>query len=227
MLVQKFNYIPLERETTDRGRLYSLPDESRVPSVTTILDATQSQEKRMILENWRNSIGHQRAQSITTEAANRGTRMHAYLEQHIKGGINNPNPSNPYAKQSLRMAQEIINKAFPHVSEVWGCEVALYYSGIYAGTTDCVGLWKGMPAIMDFKQSNRVKTADQIEDYYLQLASYSLAHNHMYGTTIDQGVVLMCTKDYQYLEFELSGQEFQRSVEKWWDRVEMYYDRNK
>ncbi len=233
MIVPKFNYTPLSRESIDGKRHYCLPDGSKVPSVTTILDRTKPQEKREALANWKKAVGEQRAQQITTEAANRGTRMHAYLEHYILQEDMKPLPTNPYAHPSWFMAAEVILKGLSNVDEFWGSEVPLYYSGLYAGTTDCIGVWKGRPAILDFKQSNKPKKRDWIEDYFLQLAAYAQAHNHTYGTDIRDGVILMAVQPKQlpdgtfstpeYLEFEVSGAEFDHWSGEWSKRVELYY----
>ena len=233
MIVQKYDYTPLNRETIDGKRHYCLPDGSKVPSVTTILDRTKPQEKREALANWKRAVGEQRAQQITTEAANRGTRMHAYLEMYANTADMQPLPGNPFAHPSWFMAAEIILKGLCHVDEFWGVEVPLYYSGLYAGTTDCIGVWKGQPAIMDFKQSNKVKKREWIEDYFLQLAAYAQAHDNMHGTNINNGVILMAVQPKtlsdgsldtpQYLEFEVSGDEFDYWKNEWNKRVELYY----
>jgi genome maintenance exonuclease 1 len=233
MITTRYNYTPLNRETIDGKRHYCLPDGSKVPSVTTILDKTKPEEKRQALANWRKAVGEQRAQAITTEAANRGTRMHAYLEQYILADDLKPLPSNPYAHPSWFMAAEIILKGLQHVDEFWGTEVPLYYSGLYAGTTDLIGTWKGQPAIMDFKQSNKVKKREYIEDYFLQLAAYAAAHNEMHGTDIKTGVILMAVQPKlledgsystpEYLEFEVNETEFAHWSNEWMKRVELYY----
>jgi hypothetical protein len=233
MIIQRYNYTPLNRETVEGKRHYCLPDGSRVPSVTTILDRTKPQEKREALANWKKRVGEQKAQEITTEAANRGTRMHAYLEMYANTADMAALPGNPFAHASWFMAAEIILKGLCHVDEFWGVEVPLYYSGLYAGTTDCLGLWKGRPAIMDFKQSNKVKKREWIEDYFLQLAAYSQAHDNMHGTNIDTGVILMAVQPKtladgsldtpEYLEFEVSGDEFAHWKNEWNKRVELYY----
>lgn len=233
MITQRYNYSPLNRTTVEGKRHYCLPDGSRVPSVTTILDRTKPQEKREALANWKKRVGEAQAQQITTEAANRGTRMHAYLEHYVLQEDMKPLPSNPFAHPSWFMAAEVILKGLVHVDEFWGVEVPVYYSGLYAGTTDCVGIWKGRPAIMDFKQTNRPKKREWIEDYFLQLAAYAQAHDHMHGTTIDQGVILMaCQPKLQedgtyttpeYLEFEVEKQEFEHWKNEWNKRVEFYY----
>ena len=233
MITPRYDYTPLSRETIDGKRHYCLPDGSKVPSVTTILDKTKPQEKREALANWKKAVGEQRAQQITTEAANRGTRMHAYLESFVMSGDMKDLPSNPYAHPSWFMAAEVILQGLQHVDEFWGTEVPVYYSGLYAGTTDLLGVWKGRPAIMDFKQSNKVKKREWIEDYFLQLAAYAAAHNDMHGTNIRDGVILMAVQPKllpdgsydkpQYLEFEITGDEFDHWSNEWMKRVELYY----
>jgi hypothetical protein len=233
MLKQQFNYSPISRESVDGKRHYCLPDGSKVPSVTTILDRTAPPEKKEALANWRKRVGEQKAQEITTEAANRGTRMHAYLESYVLNGDMKSLPTNTFAHPAWFMAAEVILKGLTHVDEFWGVEVPVYYSGLYAGTTDCIGLWKGKPAIMDFKQTNKPKKREYIGDYFLQLAAYAAAHNDMHGTNIRDGVILMACqptlledKTYsvpEYLEFEISGEEFDYWSAEWMKRVELYY----
>jgi hypothetical protein len=233
MITSKFNYSALSRESVDGKRHYCLPDGSKVPSVTTILDRTKPQEAREALAKWKKSVGEERAQQITTEAANRGTRMHAYLETYVMMDELKPLPSNPFAHPSWFMAAEVILKGLCHVDEFWGTEVPVYYSGLYAGTTDCVGIWKGRPAIMDFKQSNKVKKREWIDDYFLQLAAYAQAHNDTHGTDINTGVILMAVQPKlledqtyttpEYLEFVIEGDEFSHWTDEWNKRVELYY----
>lgn len=223
LLINKFNYHPLSRCEVNGKRLYETPGGHKLASVTTILDKTKSEESKAALQAWRNAVGHHKATEITNQAASRGTRMHKFLEDYVKGEPMNENISNPFAQQSQKMAKIIIEKGMHNVSEVWGSEVPLYFPELYAGTTDLVGLHCGEQAIMDFKQSNKVKKRENITDYFVQLAAYSLAHNAVHATTIRKGVVFMCTKDYEYLEFILEGDEFDYYANEWWDRVEKYY----
>lgn len=233
MITQRYNYTPLSRETIEGKRHYCLPDGKKVPSVTTILDKTKSKESREALANWKKRVGEVKAQEITTEAANRGTRMHSYLETYVMMDDMKPLPGNPFAHPSWFMAAQIILKGLSQVDEFWGVEVPVYYSGLYAGTTDCLGLWKGTPAIIDFKQSNKVKKREWIEDYFLQLAAYALAHDETYGTNIEQGVILMAVQPKlladqtystpEYLEFVVEGEEFAKWKNEWIKRVELYY----
>ena len=229
MITHKFNYVPLARETLEGKRHYALPDGSRVPSVTTILEKTKPAEARQALQEWRNRVGAERAQQITTEAANRGTRMHTYLERYVKNNDIGDFPANPFAQPSWFMAAKVILEGLHHADEFWGSEVPLYYSGLYAGTTDLVGTWKGEPAIMDFKQSNKIKKREWIDDYFIQLAAYAAAHNETHGTQIRTGVVLMCVKpaaehdEPVYQEFVLEPKEFDHWQNEWMKRVELYY----
>lgn len=233
MITPRYDYTPLSRETIDGKRHYCLPDGSKVPSVTTILDKTKPAEAREALANWRRAVGEKRAQEITTEAASRGTRMHSYLEYYVLESDMKPLPGNPFAHPSWFMAAEVILNGLPHVDEFWGTEVPLYYSGLYAGTTDLIGTWKGQPAILDFKQSNKVKKREYITDYFLQLAAYAAAHNEMHGTNIETGVILMAVQPKlledgvydkpQYLEFVVQGDEFAYWAKEWMKRVEQYY----
>lgn len=224
MIKSIYNYTPLSRAESGGKRHYQTPDGHKVPSVTTILDATKSEESKQALNNWRKRVGAEQAKQITTEAAGRGTRMHSYLEGYIKTGEIKDHGTNPYSAQSHGMAKIIIDSALSkHVDEFWGVEVPLYYSQLYAGTSDCIGIWKGKSAILDFKQTNKPKKREWIEDYFLQLAAYAMAHNSMHGTDIATGVILMCSAGGEYQEFEIGGDEFENYSHVWLNRVEKYY----
>jgi len=233
MITQKFDYKPLSRETIDGKRHYSLPDGSKVASVTTILDRTKSEESKKALADWRKRVGAQKAQEITTEAANRGTRMHSYLEHYALESDMKELPGNVFAHPSWFMAAEVILQGLVNVDEYWGVEVPVYYSGLYAGTTDCVGLWNGKPAIIDFKQSNKVKKREYIDDYLIQIAAYAAAHNNTHGTDIKTGVIMMAVQPKlledglyskpEYLEFVVEGDEFAHYTDQWMKKVEQYY----
>lgn len=219
----KFNYQPLSRENIDGERKYNSPDGEKLPSVTTILSATTPEEKIAILNAWRNRIGHKQAQNIVIEASSRGTRMHKWLENYVKTGNTEDPGSNPYSKQSHSMAHTIIKQGLNKCSEFWGTEVNLYFPKIYAGTTDLIGIHDGSEAIIDFKQANKIKKKEWIDDYFLQLCAYSDAHNIVYGTSIKKGIILMCTPNLEYQEFIIEGSEFQKYTTMWWKRVEDYY----
>ena len=219
----KYNYIPMSRVEIDGKRRYATPDGEKLPSVTTILDATKSEESKKALNEWRKRMGPAKAQAITTEAAGRGTRMHKWLENYIKTGETGEPGSNPYSIQSHQMAHSIITQGLVKCNEYWGTEVPLYFPKVYAGTTDLVGIHDGSPAIMDHKQSNKLKKREWIDDYFVQLAAYANAHNEVHGTDIRKGIIFMCTADNIYQEFIIEDGEFDKYTDMWFKRVEQYY----
>ena len=223
LITEKYDYKEIKRKQVDGKRLYACPDGHAVASVTTILDKTKDKSH---LIAWRKRVGEQKAQEIVTEAASVGTRMHKYLEDYIEFGKWPTPGSNPYAQQAHKMAEQVKENAMTDVDEIWGSEINLYHPKIYAGTTDLVGQYKGQPAIMDFKQTNKPKKAEWVEDYYLQLTAYALAHNEVFGTNIREGHVFMCSRDLQYQQFDLWPDEFDKWEQKWWDRVYSYYDKH-
>lgn len=236
LLLERYTYTQIDRTSVEGKRLYECPDGSKVPSVTTILSATQPIEKIIALENWRKAVGEKKAAEITTEAANRGTRMHKYLEDYIALGELKQPGSNPYAKQSHIMAETIINNGFTNINEIWGSEIGLYYPELYAGTSDAIGVHNGSPAIFDYKQTNKPKSLKQVEDYFLQLVFYGTAHNKLYGTNIRKGVVLMCVKPPETTPGKWGTPQYQEFIidDKWdeyeskmWDRVAQYYNVDK
>lgn len=223
-LVEKFSYHKLTRDDGGPdGRVYLDPYGNKLPSVTTILDKTKSEETKKALEAWRRRMGHKKAEEIKNEAAFRGTLMHSYLEKHLRG--DNPTPgTNYYHKHSYKMADVILeNYLKPFLDEFWALESSLYYPELYAGTTDMIGVYQGIPSIIDFKQTNKPKDDDRIEDYKVQLAAYLTAHNKLYGTDINQGVILMCSKDLHPQYWIIRGDDMKRAIDQWWNRVALYH----
>ena len=223
MYVERFQYQPISRVNAGGQRFYATPDGKRLPSVTTILDRTKTEESKQALAQWRTRVGAQRAQQITTEAANRGTRMHTYLERYIRNGVLETRPSNPFAWPSHAMAQVVIEQGLKNVSEIWGVEIPLYFPDIYAGTTDGVGVHLASETILDYKQTNPPKKREWIDDYFMQLAAYALAHNNTHETQINTGVILMCSANNEYQEFVVEDEEFEHWTNEWLKRVELYY----
>jgi genome maintenance exonuclease 1 len=224
-ITNKFPYKEMKRETTTEGRKYVTPDGSKLPSVTTILDATKPLEAKKALIEWRRRVGEQKAKEITAEAAGRGTRMHKWLENYVLTDATGDPGTHPASQQSHLMAHTVIKEGLSNCDEFWGTEVSLYFPEIYAGTTDLVGLHKGDEAIMDHKQTNKPKKREWIEDYFLQLTAYANAHNEVYGTKIRKGVIFMCSAANEYQEFIVEGNEFDTWSDNWWRRVEEYYSK--
>ena len=217
--VERHKYHDVKQINLEGKRLYQAPDGSKTPSVTTILGKTKDMTH---LNEWKKRVGEQKAQQIVTEAAGVGTAMHNNLERFLIGEERMPG-KNMVHVQANKMADEIIKNALVDMDEIWGIEQALYFPELYSGTTDLVGVYKGQPAICDFKQTNKPKKEEWLEDYYMQLAAYALAHNEVYGTEIREGHVFMCSRDLQYQQFDLTPDKFDYWVERWLDRVEDYY----
>ena len=216
-----YNYPPSTRSTTDGLRTYDVGNE-KLPSVTTILGATQSSEKQASLARWKASVGEEQATRIKEQAAARGTNMHKHLEAHILGeGYLDLTPEGKIAKD---MSSTIIAKGFNDLEEIWGSEVVVYYPGLYAGATDLVGVYDYEDSIIDFKQSNKPKRKEWIDDYFLQLGAYAMAHNYVHRTEITQGVILMCTPDNYFQKFQVKGKEFIKYQHQFLERVNKYYE---
>ena len=219
-----YEYPKSIRSLINDARHYDVGEE-KLPSVTTILAATQSSEKRASLAKWKQKVGENEAERVKNTAAARGTAMHNYLEHHVEGqGLLDLTDLGVEAK---RMADTIIDKGFPDLEEIYGSEVTLYYPGLYAGATDLCGVYMGRESIIDFKQSNKPKKAEWIEDYKLQMAAYALAHDQVYGTDMEQGVILMCTPDCFFQRFIINGSEFKDYKGKFLMKIDQYYQQKK
>ena len=216
-----YHYPPSSRSTTDGIRTYDVGNE-KLPSVTTILQATQSEEKRRKLAEWRAIKGKIEADRIKKQSASRGSNMHLHLEKFILG--QGHLDLTEEGKTAKSMADTVIDKGLGDLQEIWGSEVTLWYPGLYAGATDLVGVYDYEESIVDFKQSNKPKRKEWIEDYFLQLAAYAMAHNQIYDTGIRQGVILMCTPDNYFQKFQIKGKEFKNFMYKFLHRLDKYYN---
>jgi genome maintenance exonuclease 1 len=221
---KQFNYPTSSRSLINNERHYAIGD-TKLPSVTTILSATQSEEKKASLEKWKARVGQQEADNIKNAAATRGTNMHSHLEYHLNGqGLLDLSENGQVARS---MAQTIIDKGLGDLEEIWGNEVTLYYPDLYAGQADLVGIYQGRESIIDFKTSNKPKRDEWITDYYLQGAAYASSHDCIYNTKIEQTVILICTPDLFFQRFIINGSRFRQYKWEWLQRVDQYYNMQK
>ena len=216
-----YRYPKTQREKIDGKRHYVF-DKEKLPSVTTILDVTQTAEKRAALARWRESKGEAEATRIVDESGARGAAMHKILEKYVleEGYLD----LTKVGQNAHNMAIRVIEQGLHNVSEYYGIECTLFYPGLYAGQTDMVGVHKGEDAIIDFKQTNKPKKVEWITDYKLQLAAYAMAHNYMHKTNITKGVIMMCSKDNYYQEFVVEGDEFKKYQHQWLGKVSQFYE---
>ena len=217
---KKFKYPTSSRSLIDGKRHYDI-GQTKLPSVTTIIGATQSEEKKKSLADWKARLGAQAADRVRDVAALRGTAMHTYLEAYVQGTGHKDLTS--VGREAEPMAKKIINDGLIDLSEIWGSEVTLYYPELYAGATDVVGIYNGRESIIDFKQTNKPKRREWIEDYFVQLGAYAMAHNYVYQTKIQSGIILMCSKDGFFQKFEVFDQEFVKFQHEFLKRTDQYY----
>ena len=215
-LIKKYNYAELKRQDGE-SRLYLTPDGESLPSVTTILSKTKD---KTFLKQWRAKVGEAAAEKIIQDAGKIGTALHLYIERLVNG--EKYKDITKIGIQAEKMAKKIVEEAFKDITEVWGSEIHLYYPNKYAGTADMIGVYKGRPTVMDFKQTNRPKKREWIQDYLMQLAAYAQAHNKLFNTEIEQGVILMCSRDLTFQRFELTGEKFNRAGDSFMKRLEKY-----
>ena len=216
----KYKYIEGTQMTDEvtGHRIYDIIG-TRLPSVTSILSATKNQQ---FLKDWKAKVGEQEAERIKNLSSRRGTAMHKFLEHHILGtGYDDLTRIGQEAKP---MAQNIIEEGLLPVEEWYGSEVTLHYPGLYAGSTDLVCNHNGLETIVDFKQANRPKKEEWIQDYYLQIAAYAMAHDYVYKSKIEQGVIMICTPDLYYQEFKIQGADLRSYKHQFLKRLDMYHE---
>ena len=214
----RYSYVRGTQIEDHGSRIYDV-NGYRLPSVTTVLGRTKDQQ---FLKDWIAKKGEAEAERIKNVSSSRGTAMHKFLEHHITGvGYDDLTAIGQEAKA---MAGKVIEIGLAPVEEYFGSEVTLYYPGLYAGSTDLVCLHNGRETVVDFKQANRPKKKEWIEDYYLQIAAYAMAHDYVHNSNIEQGVIMVCTPDLYYQEFKVEGPELRRYKHQFLKRLDMYHD---
>ena len=225
MILNKLYEYPTSTRAAIAGlRHYNIDGSNdKLPSVTTVLGQTQAADKTASLERWRDRVGHETAKRITAEAAARGTSMHMYLEKYCLGeGYLDLTDNGNVAKH---MAEIIVDRGIDNrIDEIYGTEATLYYPGLYAGSVDLVARLDGEITIIDFKQTNKPKQKEWIGDYFLQMAAYGMAHDAVYGTEINKGVIMMCSKDNYYQEFVIEGEEYRAAKHGFLKRLDKFND---
>ena len=221
-VINKYVYPTSTRAEIEGLRHYTVDGEARpLPSVTTVLGKTQPKEKQESLDRWRERIGLREAEKITREAGIRGTAMHKYLEDFIVGQKSMDLTTT--GREAQRMAEIILEKGLNDCSNVYGVEAVLYYPGLYAGSCDLIATYNDKLAIIDFKQTNKPKQREWIGDYFLQMAAYGMAHDAVYNTAIELGVIMMCSKDGYYQQFVIEGDEFRKAKHEFLRRLDQFY----
>jgi len=220
MLVSKYDYPNLKRIQTPKGRQYVGEDNNPVPSVTTVLSDTG--DKTALME-WRKRVGDAEATRISTEAAGLGTKVHTALEKYILGEEWDNFGTNMVSQMAKTMSTSMIENGFTKINEIYGVEVGLIAQGLYAGTSDAIGVYEGTESIIDFKTARKMKKREWIDDYFLQGCAYALAHNEMFGSNIKKVSILMVDRENQFSDFVIEGNEFEKYCELWSNRLADFY----
>ena len=218
----KYSYPNLERVEENEMRFYKDSNNDLVPSVTTVLDATGDKSG---ITQWRRKVGPAQADAIVQESTLIGSAVHEAIENYLlgKSWSNFTEDRNGFLAKSI--SSKFISSCLNGIDEVWGLESWLILDGLYAGTADCIGVYKGLPAIIDFKTAKKLKRKDWIEDYFLQCSAYANAHNVMFETSINDLVILMVDRDLLFKEFHIKKDEFSLYTDKWKKRLIKFHNR--
>ena len=227
-----FTYPTLERIDSPTGRKYITPEGEALPSVTTILSATKSEESKKALEGWAKRLGQKEADNVKNTAAAIGTIIHNQLEKYMLGEELKWG-NNLIQKVAKKMVDTVIEHGISKITKVYGLETPLFYSGLYAGSADLIIEIDGKIVIGDFKNSLKIKKEEYLSDYYCQLCAYGLAFNNMFGTKINSGIIMMVARPNEttgiceYKEFNLDPDKFSKFEDLWYSRLEQFYSQNK
>lgn len=190
----RHNLVPeVEIETTsiDGIRYYVLPNGEKFRSVTTVI--SESMDKTALLE-WRKKVGEEEAQKISTQAARRGTAVHSLAERYVLNQEDYLRGAMPSGIDAFKTLQKLIDK---HVDNILGIELPLYSNVLKtAGRCDLIAEFDGVPSVIDFKTSRRIKQEDWIQSYFLQTTVYSMMFERMYNIKIPQ-IAIMIAVDHE------------------------------
>ena len=184
-------YPELARTTTDGIRLYKTPSGRAYPSITTITGLL----KRQAIQEWRERVGAEEANKISSRASSRGTRVHSLCENYLSNLEVTPN----YLDHELWQG---ITPQLDRINNIHALETKLYSDHLeVAGTVDCIAEFDGKLSVIDFKTSSRLKSHDDIHDYYMQCSAYAVAFEERTNLPVSQLLIVMAVDDHDPLLF--------------------------
>jgi hypothetical protein len=187
---EKIELENLESTNLDGKRLYRTPSGELYPSVTTI---TGLHSKDAIIA-WRKRVGEAEANKISGKAANRGTKVHKMCEDYL----NNELHLNTHLPNSVALFKQIQPFIDKYIGVVYGIESPLYSDHLkVAGRTDCVAIFDGKPAIVDFKTASKPKNEDFILNYFMQCSAYAVMFEERTGIAIPRIAILVAVEGDQ------------------------------
>ena len=217
MITKTFEYPVLKRVEIDSARYYLDSLGNPVPSVTTVLSKTSNKSDG--IDQWRARVGNEEAERIIKLSTDIGSAVHEAIENYLNNKLWDKFEDSLDQKIAKKISQKFIKDGLNDISEIWGLEVGLILDNLYAGTADCVGIYKDKESIIDFKTAKKIKKREWIEDYFLQCCAYANAHNVMFNTKIEQLVILMVDRDLIFKEFLVKPIEFKTLTGKWKSRL--------
>jgi genome maintenance exonuclease 1 len=204
----------LKAETTDSGRLYATPTGEKYKSITTVLG---NHNKQAIME-WRERVGAEEANKISTKAATRGTKVHKICEDYINNTMNFIDDAMmmPDLKEMFFKIKPIIDEK---LGDVYSQEQALYSHQLkIAGRVDLIGMWNGKLSVIDFKTSAKQKEESYIQNYFMQCTAYALMFSELTGMSIDDIVVLIATGEGEAQLFERQIHDYRKPLMEYIDK---------
>ena len=185
--------IELKREEYNGKRYYISPSGRRLPSVTTFL----SHFKGDSIQKWRKKVGEEEANRISTRASRRGTKFHSLMESYISNQEVFSSTTTD-VMPDMKLAFRNMLPTLDRLDNVHYLETMLYSETLgLAGQVDCIAEFDGVPSIIDFKTSLRLKKEEWILNYFEQCTCYSLMYEEMTGIQCKQIVVLISVDDEQ------------------------------
>ena len=210
----KYDYKDYNVSKINGIRYYQINENKLVPSVTSILNTTKpnfvSTQKNM--------------NNASFDAMAIGNLMHQYLDYYISSKTNfRQTDKNFLIAESL--AKIIIENCIKNFDEIWGSEASVHYKNRYAGTIDLIGVINKKLFLIDYKSSYRRKTKEEIDEHFLQLAAYTLAHDWQYKTKIDSIMVFLCMRNGNFEEIVVSSDELKEYQTRWFERLDLFEEK--
>lgn len=179
----------LDAETTDKGRVYKIPEGIQLPSITTVLSILS----RDSIKAWRKRIGEEEANKISHRASSRGTAVHEIIEKYID---NNPDYRDGYTPDVIESFLSVKPILDDSIGKVYAQEAPLYSTHLgVAGRVDCVAEFDGKPSIIDFKTAMKPKNPNWIKNYFMQESAYAIMWEERTGMPITQLVTIISVDD--------------------------------
>ena len=210
------NFTPSELIEKDDGHYYQTPSGAIYPSITTILQKTQTLEKQQSLQNWREQ--EIASDYITQEAAIIGSETHKLIENYLNG--------EEIFEEFRLLSEAHFNNLLPFVNkinDIHGIELRLYSDKMkLAGTSDCIAKYDGTLSVIDYKTKRSNQKEEWLTDYFIQATSYGIMFKELTGIKVEQVVILVSSEKNTRMEFIKNPDDYLDLLEQ---RIDQYYSK--